>query len=89
MEPRPIARHVSRREWQFLVAVAEQIDSEGTQPTYRGYCKAVGWQSPNTVRQMIVSLQKKGVISVAQETHGVIFNWRQVLAEHRGGISDE
>lgn len=75
-----IERLVTRREWEFLVAVAQQIDLDGTQPTYRGYCDMRGLSSPNTVRQMVVNLIRKGVIAQVTARHGLAFDWKNVLA---------
>ena len=66
------------RELHVLSIVARQIDKDGTQPTYREVCRLMGWKSPNAVRKVVVSLQAKGVVTVA-DGHGISFQWRRYL----------
>lgn len=68
----------TERELSVLRMVAQQIDKDGTQPTYREVCRLMGWKSPNAVRQVVVSLQAKGVVTVA-DGHGISFQWRRYL----------
>lgn len=67
------------REAQVLKLIARQIRKDGTQPTYREICRLMGWSSPNAVRQMVVSLESKGVVSLANGWHGIAFDWENWL----------